>query len=155
MANPMYGLNKKDDAIDLVSAGKKLDVVTVTSSITLSEADSGKVYLIGTDALTITLPATVKGVYYTFINIGADGNNIITISPNASDKIQGSVVTSTTPQADAAVANGNVVLITGADDKDLINTKATANLGDRVTLLGDGSAGWYIDGGVGVWAEEA
>ena len=33
-------------------------VETVTASQTLSYNDSGKVFLVGTDALTITLPAT-------------------------------------------------------------------------------------------------
>jgi len=131
------------------------NIETITADKTLSYNDSGTVYLVGTDGLTITLPATKAGVTFSFINSGADGNNIITISPNANDKIQGSVVTSTTPQADTAVANGNVVLITGADDKDLINTKATANLGDNVTLIGDGADGWWITKGVGVWAEES
>ena len=143
MANPMYGLNKKDDAIDLVSAGKKLDVVTVTSSITLSEADSGKVYLIGTDALTITLPATVKGVYYTFINIGADGNNIITISPQSADAIWGTITLA-----------GSVVDLSGTDDKDLINTKGTAIKGDSVTLVSDGTD-WFVTASTGIWAAES
>ena len=154
MANPMYGQNKFDNDADVYANGKG-EVETITASKIINADESGKIFLIGTDALTLTLPSTAAGLKYTFINIGVDGNNIITISPAAADKIQGSVVTSTTPQADGAVANGNVVLITGADDKDLINTKATANLGDRVTLIGDGDAGWYIDGGVGVWAEEA
>lgn len=119
-------------------------IETITADITLTAGDSGKVFLIGTDALTITLPATSKGVEYTFINSGADANNIITISPNASDAIYGTVA-----NAAADSVSG------GVDDKDIINTKATANKGDRITLIGDGDAGWYIKEGVGIWASEA
>ena len=119
-------------------------VVEITADTTLTYEESGDTFLIGTDALTITLPATKAGVEYTFINSGADGNNIITISPNASDAIIGTIA-----NAAADSVSG------GVDDKDIINTKATANKGDRITLVGDGVAGWYIKEGVGIWASEA
>ena len=112
-------------------------IETVTASQTLSYNDSGKVFLVATDALTITLPATKAGVRFTFVNSGADGNNIITISPNSSDKVMGTI---------AAVS------MTASDDGDLTNTKGTANKGDWATIVGDGSDGWYIIGGDGVWA---
>jgi hypothetical protein len=123
------------------SAGWKDNYVeTVTASQTLSYNDSGKVLLVGTDALTVTLPATKAGIRYTFINSGADEANIITISPNASDKIIGSI-------ANAAADS----VCSASDDGDLVNTKGTSNKGDRVTLVGDGSDGWYIVEGVGIW----
>lgn len=117
---------------------------TITASKTLTSSDSGKVFFIGTDALVITLPSTELGLSYTFINSGADGNNIITISPAADDAIYGSIA-----NAAADSVSG------GVDDKDIINTKATANNGDRITLVADGSGGWYIADGVGIWASEA
>ena len=116
-------------------------VQTITASKTLNNGDSGKVFLIATDALVVTLPATQAGVRFTFINSGADGNNIITLSPNASDKIMGSI-------SNAAADS----VCSASDDGDLVNTKTTANKGDRVTLIGDGSDGWYIAEGVGIWA---
>lgn len=119
-------------------------VVEITADSTLTYEDSGTIFLVGTDALTITLPATKKGSVYTFINSGADGNNLITISPNASDAIIGTIA-----NAAADSVSG------GVDDKDWINTKASSNKGDRVTLVGDGVAGWYIVEGVGIWASEA
>ena len=112
-------------------------VEEITATKTLSYGDSGKVFLVGTDALTVTLPATKAGVRYTFLNSGADGAVLITVSPNASDKIMGTV---------AAVS------MTASDDGDFTNTKATANKGDWATIVGDGSDGWYIIGGDGVWA---
>ena len=112
-------------------------VETITASQTLSYNDSGKVLLVGTDALTITLPPTKAGVKYTFVNSGDDDAVLITVSPNASDKIMGTI---------AAVS------MTASDDGDLTNTKSGANKGDWATIVGDGSDGWYIIGGDGVWA---
>ena len=112
-------------------------VETVTESKTLNYGDSGKVFLVGTDALVITLPATKAGVRYTFINSGADDAVLITVSPNASDKIIGTI---------AAVS------MSASDDGDLTNTKSGANKGDWCTIVGDGADGWYIIGGDGVWA---
>lgn len=115
-------------------------IETITATQTLSYNDSGKVFLVATDALVITLPATKAGVKFTFVNSGADANNIITISPNSSDKIIGSI-------ANAAADS----VCSASDDGDLVNTKATSNKGDRVTLVGDGEDGWYIIEGIGIW----
>ena len=112
-------------------------IETVTASQTLSYNDSGKIFLVGTDALTITLPATKAGVRFTFVNSGDDDAVLITVSPNASDKIMGTI---------AAVS------MSASDDGDLTNTKSGANKGDWATIVGDGSDGWYIIGGDGVWA---
>ena len=112
-------------------------VETVTESKTLNYGDSGKVFLVGTDALVITLPATKAGVRYTFINSGADDAVLITVSPNANDAVMGTIA---------------AVVATGSDDGDLTNTKSGANKGDWCTIVGDGSDGWYIVGGDGVWA---
>lgn len=129
-------------------------VRTITASETLTRADHKAKFRIGTDALVITLPPTEAGLEYTFINVGAAGNNIITISPNASDGIFGSIPKSAGANADATTADGLVFVASGTDDKDLINTKATANKGDRVTLVGNGTTGWEIVSGVGIWASE-
>ena len=112
-------------------------VDTIPASQTLSYNDSGKVFLVGTDALTITLPATRAGVRYTFVNSGDDDAVLITVSPNASDAVIGTI---------AAVS------MTASDDGDLTNTKSGANKGDWCTIVGDGSEGWYIIGGDVVWA---
>lgn len=121
--------------------------VTVTASTTLDETSFGKDYNVGTDALVITLPAVSTnniGAEFTFRNIGAAGNNIITLSPNASDKIVGTI---TTAAAD--------VTLTGTANKDLINTKATSKAGDFVKLRAVAANTWYIEQAVGVWAREA
>lgn len=129
--------------------GKPFFWNVITANTTLTKDNHDQVIAIGTDALTVTLPAVgvytaPAGTVFHFLNIGADGNNIITISPNADDAIFGTIANSA---ADSVAS--------GADDKDFVNTKATANKGDRVTLISDGSTGWYIVGGVGIWASES
>jgi hypothetical protein len=119
-------------------------VETITASTTLTYNDSDKIILIGTDELVVTLPATVAGLRYTVLNSGANGNNIITISPNASDKIMGSFV-----------EGGVNITMSGTDNKDIVNTKSTAKKGDYITLVGDGVDGWYIEKAKGIWTEES
>jgi hypothetical protein len=109
---------------------EKTNFVVVTDDYTVLPEESGSIFAIATDAKAFTLPATQKGLKYTFINTGAAGNNIVTISPNASDKIQGNLPKSAGSNADATTADGLVAICTGTDDGDLVNTKATANPGD-------------------------
>lgn len=121
----------------------------IAASKTYDKDDFSGRFLIATDALVQTLPAAGVetapfGSRLTFVNSGADGNNLITIAPNASDGIFGTIA-----NAAADSVSG------GVDDKDFVNTKATANKGDWITLESDGSTGWFIVGGVGIWASEA
>jgi hypothetical protein len=109
---------------------------TKSANFTAAEGDVGMVNDIDTDGVVVTLPATVAGMTFRFRNAGADAAVGISLSPNAVDKIMG-------------------VGLTSADNKDLINTKATAKKGDFVTLVGDGVNGWYVQELVGTWAREA
>ncbi len=120
---------------------------TVSASRTFTAADSGKTFNIATDALVMTLPlidADFLGVTFTFRNTGADGNNIITLAPNALDAFHGTIA-----NAAADSVSG------GAVDKDFVNTKATSNKGDYVTVVAQSATDWYITGGVGIWASQA
>ena len=47
-------------------------VEVLIANRTLTVADSGKTFSVGTDALVITLPSTLKGLEYTFQYIHAD-----------------------------------------------------------------------------------
>lgn len=152
--------NRIDSNGDPHEDGRPKSWNVVSSNTTFTKDNHGQIIAIGTDALVMTLPAVGEttapaGITLTFINIGADGNNIITISPNASDAIFGSLSASAGSNADATTADGLVSKASGTDNKDWVNTKATANKGDRVTLVSDGSTGWFIVDGVGVWASEA
>jgi len=125
----------------VLRARSKQETLTTTQDISIN--DAGAEFNIATDAKIMTLPTITAeniGAEFTFRNTGADGNNIITISPAATDAIHGTI---------AAVSSG------GVDNKDWINTKASANKGDWCTLKAVALTDWYITGGDGVWASEA
>jgi len=130
---------------DVLRARSKQETLTTTQDIPANKA--GYEFNIATDAKVMTLPlidSNNLGMEFTFRNTGADGNNTITLSPNASDGINGTIANA----AADSVAGGVV-------DKDLVNTKATANKGDWVTIKAVAATAWYITGGVGIWASEA
>lgn len=110
--------------------------MTKSVNYTMTLADCGKRTYIDTDAVVITLPATVAGATFEFVNAGNDGVVGFALSPAAADQIQG-------------------VGLTAADNKDLINTKATAKKGDLVQIVGDGTNGWIVQVLHGTWAREA
>ncbi len=122
------------------------NVTVLTANYTLRVEDSGKTFMVATDTLVITLPSTIKGLEYTFMNSGADANNIITVSPAAADGVSGTVTLAAT-----------VVSLSGVIDKDLINTKASSISGDTSTIVGTGTAGteaWLLKSSTGIWASE-
>ena len=98
--------------------------------------DSGTVFDIATDAKTFTLPGIAVGNTFTFINSGADGAVLLAISP--------------------AAADGITYAGSSTDDKDLLNTKATANLGDFATIWGMNGdvTAWQVPAARGIWAKE-
>lgn len=130
---------------DVLRARSKQETLTTTGSVDANQA--GTEFNIATDALVITLPlidSNNLGMEFTFRNTGADGNNIITLSPNSADGVNGSIANA----AADSVASGTV-------NKDWVNTKATANKGDWVTIKAVAATAWYVTGGVGIWASEA
>lgn len=121
--------------------------VDVTEAKTLTLADCGIVQNVITDAITVTLPATSAGAAFTVRNggvpksgapagTGDDFSCLVTIAPNASDKIQGNA-------------------FSAQDNKAALNTKATARVGDEMQLVGDGVDGYNVVRVKGVWARAA
>lgn len=110
---------------------------TISADKTLDAEDSGKLFWVDTDGKVITLPAIATGLDGCMVvNGGSYGTVAVALSPNASDMILG-------PD------------ITGADNKDLINTKATAQRGDFVIFGGNDADGYSVQGIRGTWAREA
>lgn len=127
---------------DLKNANAEL----ITDDLTLTEDDSGKTINIATDAKTITLPlisATNLGMKFRFRNTGADAAVALTLSPNALDGVNGTVANA----AADSVASGVV-------NKNLVNTKTTANNMDWIEIEAVAATKWAITGGVGIWASE-
>ena len=105
-------------------------------TVVINNGDCGKTLLSNTKDVVFTLPAIAVGNVFTFVNTGADGQNNLPISPNASDGI---------------LYLGGLV-----DDKDLINTQATSKVGDRVTIASlNSTVFWTVVDSQGVWAKEA
>jgi hypothetical protein len=98
---------------------------------------------------TVTLPdlsSSVNGCRITLINTATSGSAQVAISPHSSDSIFGTCSTS-----------GVDYEFSGAVDKDAINTLATANKGDYITVVGAYVAkgpGWWVVGCAGTWASE-
>lgn len=124
--------------------GNGTAVENIDTSKTLALADNGVVQNVIADGLTITLPATTAGACFVIRNGGApassglpttsgsDGSVLVTVAPNASDQIAG-------------------LGFTAADNKAALNTKATARVGDQITLVGDGTNGWNVLQARGIW----
>ena len=123
-------------------AGKYLDpyadFVHETKSLdyTVAATDAAKWLWLDTDAKTITLPAVEGIAGFRIGNIGAFGAILVTIAPNALDMIEG-------PD------------ITAADNKALLNTKATARRGDYLEIQNGDANGWSVTRKRGTWVRQA
>jgi hypothetical protein len=107
-----------------------------SANYTVDAEDAGKWIWVDTDAVVVTLPA-VEGIAGLRVgNLGAFGAVGVTVSPAAADSIEG-------PD------------ITAADDKDIINTKATARRGDFVEIRNGDVNGWSVTMIRGTWARQA
>jgi len=123
------------DVDSLVDPHAGMTAETVSDDKTLDAQDSAKVFFVDTDAKTITLPAVEGMSGIRIVNAGAYGTVAVTLSPNANDMVEGPDVT-------------------GADNKDLVNTKATACRGDYIDLDYSDANGWVVTGMKGTWARE-
>ncbi|AUB81447.1 hypothetical protein [Candidatus Thiodictyon syntrophicum] len=108
----------------------------VANAKTLDAEDSGKLFWVTADAGVITLPAIATALGgCAIVNGGAFGTVLVTVSPAAADMIMG-------------------LDLAGVDDKDLLNTKATARRGDLAVLMHGDADGYVITRLVGTWAKE-
>lgn len=107
-----------------------------SANYTVDAEDAGKCLWVDTDGVVITLPAVEGVAGFRVANLGAYGAVGVSLSPAAADMIEG-------PD------------ITAADNKDLINTKATAQRGDFVTIGNGDANGWSVLQIRGTWAREA
>ncbi len=137
---------KKIDCLDLLQFQglhfhKHAFTEIISAAFTLDINDNGKILLIDTTGI-FTLPAVnTKYGPYTFVNYGEEAAATgisdvqITIAPNSNDRMSGCD-------------------ITALEDKDIVNTLATAKRGDYITLAyGDGD-GWSIVAMGGVWTRQ-
>ena len=106
---------------------------TVAADLTLDIQDNGKLLWFSTDTKIITLPAVATPVNCKIVNGAAFGAALLTIAPQAADKIQG-------PN------------LPGTDNTALLNTKATARRGDFVKIVTGDANGPIVSELRGIWA---
>ncbi len=132
------GTNRKLLIAQGAEFGSTRTVNLAAATQTLTAAQSGQKFVGAVDAV-FTLPAAAaatKGVWYEFETGAVSAGTGLSISPAAADHIRG---------------NG----LTSVDNKDLINTGATDQLGDMARVYCDGVDGWVIEAVIGAWAKEA
>lgn len=115
----------------------------ITGATSLDASDCGKTFFVTDDADgdAISLPATIAGCEYRFVFVGSDGGALVDISPAAADAVHGSCTLAS-----------SVLELSGSDGADFGFTKSTINTGDRVSIIGDGSVGWFITECAGILA---
>lgn len=123
-------------------------VFVPTVSLALDYRHNGGIFLIATDALVMTLPKVADmdpGYVVTFVHAMAAGGALLTITPNAADAIWGTIVN------DAGA--GAVFTAGGVAGTFIKLTKATAKVGNGVTLVSGGNTDWFIvpGSGSGIW----
>jgi hypothetical protein len=107
---------------------------TATYGVVIT-ADSGKTFTSALDGMVFSLPSIAIGNTITFVNTGNDGTAEMSVSPASID--------------------GITYAGSSTDNKDIVNTKATAKRGDFVTLASlDGVVAWQVVAVRGVWAKE-
>lgn len=112
---------------------------TLTATKTFDAEDTGKLFCVtaAADDAALTLPVIATGLDgIAILAVGAFGTTKLKIDPAAADMILG-------PD------------ITGADNKDLLLTKATQRRGDFVILGGNDADGYAVQAMRGTWAREA
>jgi hypothetical protein len=115
-----------------------VETQTVSAALTLTKADSGKVFILDASAgKTITLPELADGLNFKFIIGAAFATDNWIIDSAEGDNINGFV-------ADL----GTTVAVVVASGEDQINFVASAEtIGDHVTLIADyGNSQWLVSG---------
>ena len=150
MANPIYGQNKLDDKLDLVSNGKK-DVITLTAATTLSASDAGKLICVNAAAIAVTLPSAEVGMEFDFVFF-IDTTAGATIVASSGDCFFGTLTVnsatktkSSAQSIDHATAIGTVA---SYDNLDFVHDSQTlgGKAGDSVKLIAVDATAWMVNG---------
>ena len=145
MANPMYGQNKADNALNnvVLSRGYK----KITAGLTLDGSEGGIIHIADTDACAIVLPeitAALNGLEYKFIMANDAGADVtITGTDQAGDFYQGTLAVHQVDADDGFAANGS--------SNNIITMNATTTgglLGSEVNLRAVYGIGWIVWGSV-------
>ena len=114
--------------------GKGGHCVSITSSQTLTNQDSGKVFFIGacTAATTITLPTAKAGLHYSFINTALNSAEV---------KIDTGTASGTAPDFYGHTVGAAAESISAKRIVHLANSADA--IGDQIDIICDGT-NWYV-----------
>ena len=130
MANPMYGSNKADDALDQARAAAPGGYLNVTADTTLTASDAG-VITFANNGIDITLPAHEKGLTFHFIQTSDYATAVCNVlSADGNDWL--GAINAVTGVGDAAA---------GTDDKVIWGSATKA--GDMISIVSTGSK-WIV-----------
>ena len=108
MANPLYGSNKDDNALDSLASGKLVGVVSVVAGNhqTLLAEDSGKMIVMAPNSTEVTLPSPEAGMHFMVVQSGdyASAVNVVNQAA-ATDDFVGGVFGSTQGESAATDAD--------------------------------------------------
>ena len=152
MANPLYGQNTADDAIDLLRNGKLLGVRECNDDTTLVAADSGKLIMIGTAAKTITLPSAEEGMVLDFC-LKVEATAGTTVLASSGDCFFGTVDVQSTTADNTAVTQvvtdaAAIGTVASYDNLDFVHDSATlgGHAGDSIRLVAVDDTAWLLSG---------
>ena len=145
MANPMYGQNKADNALNnvVLSRGYK----KITAGLTLDGTEGGIIHIADSDACAIVLPEitnALNGLEYKFIMANDAGADItITATDQTGDFYQGTLAVHQVDADDGFAANGT--------SNNIITMNATTTgglLGSEINMRAVYGIGWIVWGNV-------
>ena len=150
MAIPLYGQNKDGNVLDLVTNGKK-GVKTLTAAGTLTADDAGKLIVVNSAAIEVTLPTAEAGMVFDFV-FTIDTTAGATIVAASGDCFFGTISVNSTTKAkssaqsiDHATAIGTVA---SYDNLDFVHDSQTlgGKAGDSVRLIAVDDTAWMVNG---------
>ena len=145
MANPMYGQNKADNALDKVGS----EVIVAVDDKTLAASDSGSTVFVNAAAISITLPAAKAGLKVIFGIATTAGADVLAAS---GDCFFGIVRLGSTTADQAGVpqiiTHATAIAAPGSyDTMDFVAATATigGSAGDMVELVAVDDIAWHVN----------
>jgi len=147
MANPMYGQNKADNALDKVGS----EVIVAVAAKTLAASDSGSTVFVNAAAIAITLPSCAAGLKYKFV-FGIDTTDGAKVSAASGDCFFGTLTVNSatkTKSSAQSISHATAIATPGSYDVcDFIHDSQTlaGKAGDMVEVIGIDDVAWLVSG---------
>ena len=151
MGIPLYGQNKDGNVLGNVADGKIRGIKEVNASTTLSKEDAGKLIVIGTAAIEVTLPSAEAGMTFEFC-LKVESTAGTTIVASSGDCFFGTVkVFSTTADQGAVMQSIDhataIATVASYDNFDLVHDSTTlgGHAGDTFSFTAVDSTAWLCN----------